>query len=409
MDIEKIRKDFPIFENRNIAYLDSGATTQKPIQVIKAVEEFYEKYNANPHRGAYTLSVEATEEYENTRTKIAKFINAKYREEIIFSKNATESLNLIAYSYGLDNLKKDDEVVLSIMEHHSNLVPWQYLTKKTESTLKYMYINNNFELSDEEIENKITDKTKIVGITHVSNVLGTINNVKKIIEYAHKKGAIVIVDASQSIPHMKIDVQDLDADFLVFSGHKMLAPLGIGVLYGKKEILDKMNPFLMGGDMIEYVYEQDTTFASLPNKFEAGTQNVEGVVGLGAAIDYIENIGYDKIQEIEKEIIEYARQELSKLEFLKIYMTPNKENHSAVISFNIKGVHPHDVASILDSQGVCVRSGNHCAQPLMRFLGIDSTCRASFYLYNTKGDVDRLVNSLNKAYDMFKKYIEKEG
>ena len=409
MDIEKIRKDFPIFENRNIAYLDSGATTQKPIQVIKAVEEFYEKYNANPHRGAYTLSVEATEEYENTRTKIAKFINAKYREEIIFSKNATESLNLIAYSYGLDNLKKDDEVVLSIMEHHSNLVPWQYVTKKTESTLKYMYINDNYELSDEEIESKITDKTKIVGITHVSNVLGTINNVKKIIEYAHKKGAIVIVDASQSIPHMKIDVQDLDADFLVFSGHKMLAPLGIGVLYGKKEILDKMNPFLMGGDMIEYVYEQDTTFAPLPNKFEAGTQNVEGVVGLGAAIDYIENIGYDKIQEIEKEIIEYARQELSKLEFLKIYMTPNKENHSAVISFNIKGVHPHDVASILDSQGVCVRSGNHCAQPLMRFLGIDSTCRASFYLYNTKGDVDRLVNSLNKAYDMFKKYIEKEG
>ena len=409
MDIEKIRKDFPIFENRNIAYLDSGATTQKPIQVIKAVEEFYEKYNANPHRGAYTLSVEATEEYENTRTKIAKFINAKYREEIIFSKNATESLNLIAYSYGLDNLKKDDEVVLSIMEHHSNLVPWQYLTKKTESTLKYMYINDNYELSDEEIESKITDKTKIVGITHISNVLGTINNVKKIIEYAHKKGAIVIVDASQSIPHMKIDVQDLDADFLVFSGHKMLAPLGIGVLYGKKEILNKMNPFLMGGDMIEYVYEQDTTFAPLPNKFEAGTQNVEGVVGLGAAIDYIENIGYDKIQEIEKEIIEYARQELSKLEYLEIYMTPNKENHSAVISFNIKGVHPHDVASILDSQGVYVRSGNHCAQPLMRFLGIDSTCRASFYLYNTKGDVDRLVNSLNKAYDMFKKYIEKEG
>ena len=409
MDIEKIKKDFPIFENKNISYLDSGATTQKPIQVIKAVEEFYEKYNANPHRGAYTLSVEATEEYENTRTKIAKFINAKYREEIIFSKNATESLNLIAYSYGLDNLKKDDEVVLSIMEHHSNLVPWQYVTKKTESTLKYMYINDNYELSDEEIESKITDKTKIVGITHISNVLGTINNVKKIIEYAHKKGAIVIVDASQSIPHMKIDVQDLDADFLVFSGHKMLAPLGIGVLYGKKEILDKMNPFLMGGDMIEYVYEQDTTFAPLPNKFEAGTQNVEGVVGLGAAIDYIENIGYDKIQEIEKEIIEYARQELSKLEFLKIYMTPNKENHSAVISFNIKGVHPHDVASILDSQGVCVRSGNHCAQPLMRFLGIDSTCRASFYLYNTKGDVDRLVNSLNKAYDMFKKYIEKEG
>ena len=406
MNIEQIKKDFPLLENENITYLDSGATTQKPIQVIKAVEEFYQKYNANPHRGAYSLSVEATEQYENTRTKIAKFINAKHREEIIFSKNATESLNLIAYSYGLDNLKKDDEVVISIMEHHSNLVPWQKMTKQTGSKLNYMYINENYEITDEEIESKITDKTKIVGITHVSNVLGTINNVKKIIKYAHKKGAVVIVDASQSIPHMKIDVQDLDADFLVFSGHKMLAPLGIGVLYGKREILNKMTPFLMGGDMIEYVYEQETTFAPLPNKFEAGTQNVEGVIGLGAAIDYIENLGYNKIQEIEHEVISYARQELSKLDYLTLYTTPNEENHSSVISFNINGVHPHDVASILDSEGVCVRSGNHCAQPLMRFLGIDSTCRASFYIYNTKDDVDKLVKALDKAYNIFKNYIK---
>ena len=406
MEINNIKKDFPLLENENITYLDSGATTQKPIQVIKAVEKFYQKYNANPHRGAYSLSVEATEQYENTRTKIAKFINAKHREEIIFSKNATESLNLIAYSYGLDNLKKDDEVVISIMEHHSNLVPWQKMTKQTGSKLNYMYINENYEITDEEIENKITDKTKIVGITHVSNVLGTINNVKKIIKYAHKKGAVVIVDASQSIPHMKIDVQDLDADFLVFSGHKMLAPLGIGVLYGKREILNKMTPFLMGGDMIEYVYEQETTFAPLPNKFEAGTQNVEGVIGLGAAIDYIENLGYDKIQEIEHEVISYARQELSKLDYLTLYTTPNEENHSSVISFNINGVHPHDVASILDSEGVCVRSGNHCAQPLMRFLGIDSTCRASFYIYNTKDDVDKLVKALDKAYNIFKNYIK---
>ena len=406
MEINNIKKDFPLLENENITYLDSGATTQKPIQVIKAVEEFYQKYNANPHRGAYSLSVEATEQYENTRTKIAKFINAKHREEIIFSKNATESLNLIAYSYGLDNLKKDDEVVISIMEHHSNLVPWQKMTKQTGSKLNYMYINENYEITDKEIESKITDKTKIVGITHVSNVLGTINNVKKIIKYAHKKGAIVIVDASQSIPHMKIDVQDLDADFLVFSGHKMLAPLGIGVLYGKREILNKMTPFLMGGDMIEYVYEQETTFAPLPNKFEAGTQNVEGVIGLGEAINYIENLGYDKIQEIEHEVISYARQELSKLDYLTLYTTPNEENHSSVISFNIKGVHPHDVASILDSEGVCVRSGNHCAQPLMRFLGIDSTCRASFYIYNTKDDVDKLVKALDKAYGMFKNYIK---
>ena len=405
--MNNLKKDFPILENKNIAYLDSGATTQKPKQVIEAIKKFYETSNANPHRGAYGLSIEATEIYESTRTKIAKFINAKHREEIIFSKNATESLNLIAYSYGMDNLKKDDEVVISIMEHHSNLVPWQKVTKVTNSKLKYMYINENYELSDEEIENKITDRTKIVGITHISNVLGTINNVKKIIEYAHKKGAIVIVDASQSIPHMKIDVQDLDADFLVFSGHKMLAPLGVGVLYGKKELLEKMTPFIMGGDMIEYVYEQDTTFAELPNKFEAGTQNVEGVVGLGAAIDYIESIGYDKIQEIEKEVVLYAKQELSKLDYLTLYMTSNEDKHSSVISFNINGVHPHDVASILDSVGVCVRSGNHCAQPLMRFLGIDSTCRASFYLYNTKEDVDSLVNGLNKAYEMFKKYIRK--
>ena len=293
-----------------------------------------------------------------------------------------------------------------IMEHHSNLVPWQMVTKKTKSTLKYMYINKDFELSKEEIESKITDKTKIVAITQVSNVLGTINNVKEIIKYAHKKGAKVLVDASQSIPHMKVDVRDLDADFLAFSGHKMLAPLGIGVLYGKREILNKMNPFLMGGDMIEYVYEQNTTFAPLPNKFEAGTQNVEGVVGLSAAIDYIEKIGYEEIDKIEKEVVGYAIDELSKLDFLTLYMTPNRENHSSVISFNINGVHPHDVASILDSENVCVRSGNHCAQPLMRFLGIDSTCRASFYFYNTTEDVDRLVKALNKAYNMFRKYIK---
>lgn len=406
-DSQTIKKDFSIFANKKISYLDSGATTQKPTQVIDAINEFYKNHNANPHRGAYSLSIEATEIYESTRAKIAKFINAEHPEEIIFSKNASESLNLIAYSYGLDNLKNGDDVVLSIMEHHSNLVPWQYVTKKTGSNLKYMYINNEYEISKEEIESKITENTKIVGITHVSNVLGTINNVKEIIKYAHKKGAIVIVDASQSIPHMKIDVQDLNADFLVFSGHKMLAPLGIGVLYGKREILNQMNPFIMGGDMIEYVYEQETTYAPLPNKFEAGTQNVEGVIGLGAAIDYIENLGYENIEQIETKLVKYARSELSKLEFLDIYMTPNESNHSSVISFNIKGVHPHDVASILDSEGVCVRSGNHCAQPLLRYLGFDSTCRASFYIYNTQEDVDNLVKALIKAYDMFKKYIIK--
>ena len=400
------KNDFPILNNRKIVYLDNSATTQKPIQVIEKIEEYYKQYNANVHRGAYTLSMEASELYEATREKIAKFINAKHPEEVIFSKNATESLNLIAYSYGLDKLKENDEIILSIMEHHSNLVPWQKVANATKSKLKYLYINDNFEITDEEIESKITSNTKIVGITHVSNALGTINNIEKIIKYAHKNGAVVVVDASQSIPHMKIDVQKLDADFLVFSGHKMLAPLGIGVLYGKKELLNKMTPFIMGGDMIEYVYEQETTFAPLPNKFEAGTQNIEGVIGLGAAIDYIEKIGYDKIQEIEKELLTYARSEIEKLDFLTLYYTKNMDNHSGIISFNINGVHPHDVATILDSEGVCIRSGNHCAQPLMRYLGIDSTCRVSLYFYNTKEDIDALIVGIKKAYEMFKKYMK---
>ncbi len=407
MKMRNIKKDFPILMSRDIAYLDSGATTQKPQYVIDAVDSYYKSENANPHRGAYSLSIEATKAYDGGRERVAKFINAKHSCEVIFTKNASEALNLIAYSYGLDNLKKDDEVVLSIMEHHSNLVPWQYVTKKTNSVLKYMYINEDYELTDEEIESKITDKTKIVGITHVSNVTGTINNVEKIIEYAHSKGAIVVLDASQSIPHMRIDVQKLDADFVVFSGHKMLSPLGIGVLYGKKEILDNMTPFLMGGDMIEYVHEQNTTYAPLPSKFEAGTQNVGGVVGLVAAIDYIEKIGYETIEKIDNELVAYAKSKLEKLDYVKLYMTPHLNRHSAVISFNIEGVHPHDVASILDSNGVCVRSGNHCAQPLMRYLGIDSTCRASIYMYNTKEDIDRLVEAIEKAYKMFEKYIAK--
>ena len=397
--------DFPIFNNRKITYLDSGATAQKPKIIIDTIKNFYERYNANPHRGAYSLSIEATQVYEDTREKVAKFINARESKEIIFTKNATESLNLIAYSYGMNKLKENDEIVISIMEHHSNLVPWQKVAKTTGCKLNYMYINNNFELSEDEIKSKITKNTKIVGITHVSNVLGTINPIKDIIKYAHKQGAIVIVDASQSIQHMKIDVQDLDADFIVFSGHKMMSPLGIGVLYGRKELLNNMDPFLMGGDMIEYVYEQDTTFAPLPNKFEAGTQNVEGVVGLGAAIDYINSIGYDELQKHEKSLLKYAREQLKKLTYLTLYMTPNEENHSSVISFNINGLHPHDVSSILDSENVCIRSGNHCAQPLMRYLNIDSTCRASLYIYNTREDIDKLVNAIDKAYNMFKKYI----
>ena len=403
----KIKEDFPILNNSNITYLDSAATTQKPKEVLNAIKEFYENYNANPHRGAYKLSINATMVYDRAREKVANLINAESSKQIVFTRNATESLNLIAYSYGLENLKKEDEIVLSIMEHHSNLVPWQYVSKKTGSKLEYMYIDKNGEIPNEEIENKIKDGVKIVGITHVSNVLGTINDVKKIIKKAHEVGAIAIVDASQSVPHMKVDVQDLDADFLVFSGHKMLSPLGIGVLYGKQELLENMKPFFYGGDMIEYVYEQDTTFAEVPTKFEAGTQNVEGAFGLEAAINYLEKIGMDNVQKIEKELLDYAIEELSKLDFITVYGPKDISKCASVISFNVIGIHPHDVASILDSKNVCIRSGNHCAQPLLRYMGIDSTCRASFYIYNTREDVDRLIEALYKTRDMFSKWIKK--
>ena len=397
------KRDFPLLMQNNIAYLDSAATTQKPMQVINAISKYYKNANANPHRGAYKLSLESTKVYDEARKKVAKFINAKSENQIVFTRNATESLNLIAYSYGLNNLGSKDKIVLSIMEHHSNLVPWQYVSRKTGSTLEYMYINKVGELTDEEIDSKIVEGTKIVGITHVSNVVGTINPIEKIIKKAHSVGAIAVVDASQSVPHMKIDVQKLDADFLVFSGHKMLAPLGIGVLYAKSEILEEMKPFLFGGDMIEYVYEQNATFAEVPTKYEAGTQNVEGAVGLSAAIDYLNNIGMDKVQTIEKELTNYALEELQKLAFVTIYGFSNKQ--AGVISFNVNGVHPHDVASVLDSENVCIRSGNHCAQPLLRFMGLESTCRVSFYIYNTKEDVDKLIDALYKTKKLFAKWI----
>ena len=403
----EIRKDFPIFDGGKIAYLDSGATTQRPKQVLEAVDNFYKTANANPHRGAYDLSIKATDIYENARAKVAEFINSPKPEQVIFTKNCSESLNLIAYSYGLNELKKDDKIVLSIMEHHSNLVPWQFVSKKCGCSLEYMYVNDEGELTDEEIKNKIVPGVKIVGIAQISNVLGTINDVKKIAKRAHEVGAIVVVDGAQSVPHMKVDVQDIDCDFLVFSGHKMLSPLGIGVLYGKKDLLNKMNPFLFGGDMIEYVYEQETTFAELPAKFEAGTQNVGGAVGLATAIDYIKNVGMDTISDIEKDLTKYLFDELSKLEFITIYGPKNLDHKAGVISFNINGVHPHDVASVLDSVGVCVRSGNHCAQPLLRKMDIDSTVRASLYMYNTKEDIDRLIIGLIKTYEMFKKWIKK--
>ena len=402
----EIRNDFPILRENKIAYLDSGATTQRPIQVLDKVDNFYKSENANPHRGAYKLSIQATEVYENARQKVADFINAPSARNIVFTRNATESLNLLAYSYGLNNVKKDDKIVLSIMEHHSNLVPWQMVCQKNGAKLEYMYTNSNGELTTEEIDKKIVPGVKIVGITQVSNVLGTINPIKEIIKKAHSVGAIVIVDGSQSVPHMKVDAQKLDADFLVFSGHKMLSPFGIGVLYGKNNLLDSMTPFLFGGDMIEYVYEQETIFAEVPTKFEAGTQNVGGAVGISAAIDYLKNIGMENIEKIEKELTKYAYEELSKLDFITLYGPKDLQKRSGVFSFNVNGVHPHDVASVLDSQDVCVRSGNHCAQPLLRYMNLDSTCRASLYVYNTKEDIDRLVKALIKTRDVFAKWIK---
>ena len=398
-DPQEFLKDFPLLHTqmngKPIVYLDNGATTQKPEQVIRALCGYYGGCNANPHRGAYALSVEATEIYENARKVTAQFINAKRPEEIIFTKNATEALNLVAYSYGLTNIGKGDEIVITIAEHHSNLVPWQHVAKAKGATLKYIYLEKDGNLSDEDIETKITEKTKLVAVTQVSNVLGLKNDVKKVAKKAHSVGAVVVVDGSQSVAHQKVDVQDIDADFFAFSGHKMLSPMGIGVLYGKYDILDAMPPFLMGGDMIEYVQEQDTTFAELPAKFEAGTQNVGGAAGLQAAIEYLGKIGFDRIEAIEQELVDYALPQLRELPYIELYgCDSTRDNKTGIIAFNVKDVHPHDVATILDSTGVAVRAGHHCAQPLHRYLGLNASCRASFYLYNTKEDVDRWIAAL---------------
>ena len=401
-DTQDFLKDFPLLHTKMngkpIAYLDNGATTQKPHDVIQAVCGYYGGCNANPHRGAYALSVEATEIYENSRARVAKFINAARPEEILFTKNATEALNLVAYSYGLHQVKAGDEIVISIAEHHSNLVPWQMVAKTTGATLKYIYLEKDGNLSEEDIETKITERTKIVAVTQVSNVLGLKNDVKKIAKKAHSVGAVIVVDGSQSVAHQKVDVRDIDADFFAFSGHKMLSPMGIGVLYGKFDLLDAMPPFLMGGDMIEYVEEQDTTFAALPQKFEAGTQNVGGAAGLAAAIDYLENIGFDRIERIEKDLVDYALPQLRALPHIKLYGCDSKrDNKTGIIAFNVEDVHPHDVASILDSYGVAVRAGHHCAQPLHQYLGENATCRASFYLYNTREDIDRWIAALKNV------------
>ncbi|MBQ5759230.1 MAG: cysteine desulfurase [Schwartzia sp.] len=402
---DKYRAEFPLLaEKMNglpIAYLDNGATTQKPETVIEAITEYYRRQNANPHRGAYALSVTATDVYENCRERVAKFLNAKRSREIIFTKNATEALNLVAYSYGLSVLKPGDEILISVAEHHSNLVPWQMVAARTGAKLNYIYLEDDGNLSEKDMQEKITEKTKIVAVTQVSNVLGLINDVKAIGEKAHAVGAVILVDGSQSVPHIAVDVQALECDFLVFSGHKLLSPMGIGVLYGKEKLLNEMPPFLMGGDMIEYVTEQHTDYAELPAKFEAGTQNVGGAAGLTAAIDYLEKVGFEYITAKEKELIDYALPKLKELDFIELYgCDSQRDNKTGLITFNVKDVHPHDVSTILDAEGVAIRAGHHCAQPLMIYLGQNATCRASFYFYNTKEDVDRFVAGLKKVREV---------
>ena len=394
-------KDFPILQKpmngKSLVYLDNGATTQKPLAVIQAVDDYYTTFNANPHRGAYDLSVKATEIYEGARETVQKFIGAANSYEVIFTKNATESLNLLAYSYGMNFIEAGDVIVISIDEHHSNLVPWQQVAKAKGATLKYIYLDSVGRITQQEIDAKITDKTKIVAVTQVSNVLGIINPIADIVKKAHSVGAIVIVDGAQSVPHFKVDVQALDIDFLVFSGHKMLSPMGIGVLYGKEALLDKMPPFLCGGDMIDYVWEQETTFAPLPAKFEAGTQNVGGAAGLAAAIEYIGKIGFDKIEAIEADLIQYAIPKLKALPYITLYGSDDLSVKTGVIAFNVADIHPHDVSTILDADGVAIRAGHHCAHPLMQYLGVNATCRASLYFYNTCEDVDKLIDSLSRV------------
>ena len=377
--------DFPILRSKMnghpLAYLDNSATTQKPESVVRSICGYYGGCNANPHRGVYELSVKATKVYEDARKKVAKFLNAKPQE---------------IYSYGLNNLRGGDEILITIAEHHSNLVPWQRVAQATGATLNYIYLDADGNLSAEDIDKKLSKRTKILAVTQISNVLGLVNDVKTLAAKAHEVGAVVVVDGAQSVPHITVDVQDLDADFLVFSGHKMLAPMGIGVLFGKKKILEEMPPFLSGGDMIEYVGEQETTFAELPQKFEAGTQNVGGAAGLSAAIDYIQSVGFETIERIEKDLATFAVAELKKIPYVELYGC-EAENKIGIIAFNVRDVHPHDVATILDADGVAIRAGHHCAQPLIKFLGQNATCRASFYFYNTRRDVERLVEAIQKV------------
>jgi len=400
-NVNKIRSDFPVFQDKSLVYLDSAATTQKPQQVIDAISEFYSHSYANVHRGIYNLSTKATEAYHSAREKVQSFINAKNWRSVIFTTGTTESINLVAYSWGKHNLAKGDEILISEMEHHSNIVPWQLIAKETGALIKYIPINKNGTLDLENIDTLISKKTKLVSIIHQSNVFGTINPIKRIISKAKQVGAITLIDAAQSITHGLVDVQEMDCDFIAFSGHKMLGPTGIGALYGKIELLKAMQPFMSGGDMIESVTMTESTWNDIPYKFEAGTPNIAQVIGLGAAIDYFDDIGMHNIEEYLDHLKIYALDQLKSVDGIEIYGHQSGENGS-VISFNLNGVHPHDLAQFLDQDNIAVRAGHHCAQPIMDKLGVSSTIRASFYLYNTEEEIDKLCASLNKTATFFK-------
>lgn len=399
MDPEKIRKDFPIFSNQNLIYLDSAATSQKPNQVLEKVDYFYKNHNANVHRGVYKISEDATEDYESARSKIAGFIGSK-NTELIFTRNATEGFNLIAYTWAEKNIKKGDKIVLSIMEHHSNFVPWQQLAIRKKAKLEFLNVDSSGSIPDSEFS-KI-EGSKIVSIVHVSNMLGTINPVKKICSIAKDENAISIVDGAQSAPHMPVDVRDIGCDFFVFTGHKMLGPNGIGALYGSEGILEEMPPFNYGGDMIREVHKEKSEWNVLPYKFEAGTPNASGAVGLGAAVDYLNSIGMENVSKHDSELTKFAMNELSSIDSLDLYGPKDISKRGSLVSFNLKGVHPHDVAALLNEDGIAIRSGHHCTMPLHEYLNLTASNRASFYIYNTKEEISKLIESLNHVKKLFK-------
>ncbi|MEC1376512.1 cysteine desulfurase [Heyndrickxia oleronia] len=405
MNAKEIRKLFPILDQEvnghPLVYLDSAATSQKPYSVIEALNKYYQEDNSNVHRGVHTLGTRATDKYEGAREKVRRFINASSTSEVIFTRGTTTSINTIANSFGRDNVNEGDEIVISYMEHHSNLIPWQQLAKRNHATLKYVPMQEDGTITLEDVRNTVTSKTKIVAIMHVSNVLGTINPIKEITKIAHDNGAFMVVDGAQSTPHLKVDVQDLDCDFYAFSGHKMCGPTGIGVLYGKKQLLENMEPIEFGGEMIDFVDLYDSTWKELPWKFEGGTPIIAGAIGLGAAIDFLEEIGMENILNHEHHLAEYALNRLNEIDGLTIYGPLNPMARAGVVTFNLDDVHPHDLATVLDAEGIAVRAGHHCAQPLMKWLKVSATARASFYLYNTEEDIDRFIAGLLKTKEYF--------